>query len=93
MRGPNPGQAGRGHRSFAAGAERRFTAARVALVDGGAGDLLSVRQVAESLGVSAPIVYRLCDRGELAHVRVMNAIRIAPEDLAAYVAARRRGGT
>jgi len=30
--------------------------------------LLSVRQVAQLLGVSVAIVYRLCERGELAHL-------------------------
>jgi excisionase family DNA binding protein len=35
-------------------------------------------------------VYRLCERGELAHIRVSNAIRIRLEDLDQYVA-RRRG--
>jgi len=33
-------------------------------------------------------VYGLCDRGELPHVRVADAIRIAPADLAAFL----RGG-
>lgn len=40
--------------------------------------LLNVRQVAELLGVCTAIVYRLIDRGELAHVRVSNAIRVEP---------------
>ncbi|MGZ5261406.1 MAG: helix-turn-helix domain-containing protein [Burkholderiales bacterium] len=50
--------------------------------------LLTVREVAQLLAVSAPIVYRLCERGQLAHARVSNAIRIAPADLADYIAAR-----
>src|SRR5882672_10428686 len=36
-------------------------------------------------------VYRLCDRGELPHVRVANAIRIATADLAAFLAGQRIG--
>jgi len=48
--------------------------------------LLSVGQVAELLGVSTATVYLLCERGELAHARVCNAIRIAPADLDAYLA-------
>ena len=50
--------------------------------------LLSVREVARALGVSTPIVYRLCDRGELAHVRVSNAIRISPQGVIDYLRAR-----
>src|SRR5882762_652252 len=47
--------------------------------------LLTVREVAGVLGVSLPIVYRLCERDELAHVRVSNAIRIPPSALIAYL--------
>jgi excisionase family DNA binding protein len=48
--------------------------------------LLTVREIAKFLSVSAPIVYRLCERGELAHVRISNAIRIPPQALIDYVA-------
>ena len=47
--------------------------------------LMNVSQVARHLGVSAATVYALCDRNELAHVRVANAIRVAPADLEAFV--------
>ena len=50
-----------------------------------AGALLSVREVARLLGVSTPIVYRLCERGDLAHLRVSCAIRIAPEAVAGFL--------
>jgi hypothetical protein len=30
-------------------------------------------------------VYRLCDRGELAHVWISNSIRIRPDDLRAFL--------
>jgi excisionase family DNA binding protein len=40
--------------------------------------LLTVRQVAADLGVCTATVYALVSRGELAHVRVSNAIRIHP---------------
>lgn len=60
----------------------------VRVLTGGAERLLSVRQVAERLGVCTAVVYRLVERGELPHVRVSNAVRIAPADLAAFVARR-----
>jgi excisionase family DNA binding protein len=43
--------------------------------------LVTVREVAQRLQVRPVTVYRLCERGELAHLRVSNAIRILPEDL------------
>jgi excisionase family DNA binding protein len=52
--------------------------------------LLSVREAAQALGVCSAIVYRLVDRGDVAHVRVSNAIRIAPRDLTAYLAASKK---
>jgi excisionase family DNA binding protein len=48
--------------------------------------LLSVRQVAQLLGVSTAIVYRLCEHGDLAHVRISNVIRIASGDLGTWEA-------
>ncbi len=53
---------------------------------------MTVRAAAERLAVSTATVYALCDRGELPHVRISNAIRIAPADLAAYLAGQRSGG-
>ncbi|MHB8419120.1 MAG: helix-turn-helix domain-containing protein [Myxococcales bacterium] len=55
--------------------------------------LLTVREVAARLHVSTATVYALADRGELAHVRVSNAIRVDPVDLAAFIEARRRRGS
>jgi len=49
------------------------------------GRLLTVREVASILGVSRPIVYRLCERDQLAHVRVSNVIRISPSAVIAYL--------
>jgi excisionase family DNA binding protein len=40
------------------------------------GRLLTVREAARLLRVSTATVYKLCARGELAHVRVLNVIRI-----------------
>lgn len=48
--------------------------------------LLGVREVAERLRVSTATVYKLCDRGDLPHTRVVNAIRVALEDLEVFMA-------
>ncbi len=45
--------------------------------------LVSPRDAASILGVNRETIYRLCARGELAHVRVGSALRV---DLAAYLA-------
>jgi len=58
----------------------------------GDGRLLTVREVAERLAVSTFTVYGLCERGELPHIRLSNAIRIARADLAAFLAGQRAGG-
>jgi integrase len=60
-------------------------AASLRTIDGGADHLLSVRQVAERLGVSTATVYKLVAAGQLPHVRVSNTIRIPPSTVAAYV--------
>jgi len=54
--------------------------------------LLAVRDVAARLGVCTATVYRLVAEGQLAHVRVLNAVRVAPRDLEAFIEAQRRGG-
>ena len=41
------------------------------------GSLLTVREAARVLRVSTATVYKLCARGELAHVRVLNVIRMS----------------
>ena len=43
--------------------------------------LLSGRAAAEKLGVCTATIYKLCETGELRHLRLSNAIRILPEDL------------
>jgi len=53
-------------------------------------DLLGVGEVARRLGVCTATIYSLCARGELSHVRVLNAIRVAPSDLASFIARHRR---
>jgi hypothetical protein len=54
--------------------------------------LLSVRETAHRLGVCTATVYTPCDAGRLAHMRVRSAIRVAPQDPAAFVRAHRHGG-
>jgi excisionase family DNA binding protein len=54
--------------------------------------LLPVREAARLLGVCAATVYKLCASGELPHTRILNAIRIVPADLAAFVVERRARG-
>lgn len=61
------------------------------------GRLLGIKDVARELGLCAATVYKLCDQGELPHVRVGvgpggNAIRVSRADLDAFLAGRRRGG-
>lgn len=65
--------------------------AQLRQADRGVARLLTAREVAEQLAVSTATVYALCDRGELLHVRISNAIRIAPTDLAAFIAKRSPG--
>ena len=46
---------------------------------------MTVAEVAKHLGVSRSTVYQLCERGELRHVRVSNAIRVPRTAVVAYV--------
>jgi len=81
-------------RSFSAHTRPNAVPARATLqaVEGGRGHLLTVRAVAGRLGVSTATVYKLVAGGDLPHIRVSNAIRVTPDDLAAFIA-RRRGVT
>jgi excisionase family DNA binding protein len=49
---------------------------------------MTVRQVAERLGVCRSTVYQLCDQGELRHVRVSNSVRVPVQALTEYVGRR-----
>ena len=51
--------------------------------------LFSVPQAADQLGISEKGVRRAIGRGDLAAHRIGRLLRIADEDLAAFVAARR----
>jgi excisionase family DNA binding protein len=53
--------------------------------------LLSVAEVARTLGVCDATVYKLCARGLLGHVRILNAIRVPPASLQAFAGSRRPG--
>ena len=48
--------------------------------------LVSVREVAERLGVSETTVYRLTERRLLPFYRVAGCLRFTPEDVDAYLA-------
>jgi excisionase family DNA binding protein len=61
-------------------------------VGGGKGHLPTVRVVAGRLGVSTATVYKLVAQGDLPHVRVSNAIRVAPADLDTFIARSRGQG-
>ena len=54
--------------------------------------LLSVGEVADRLGVSTATVYKLCERGDLGHLRVLNSIRVRMADFVTFInsGARRR---
>ena len=51
---------------------------------------LTVREAAAVLRVCTATVYKLCERGELPHLRVSNAIRVLASDLATTISRRRR---
>ena len=50
--------------------------------------MMRVREVADRLGVSNATVYGLCERGELPYVWVVTSMRIRPDDLEEFIAAR-----
>jgi excisionase family DNA binding protein len=52
--------------------------------------LLTAQQTADRLGVCTATVYNLCARGELAHVRVLNAVRIPKDALEEFIRLRGR---
>ena len=63
--------------------------ARLRVLPSGTVRLLTVREVAERLAVCKATVYGLCERGELPHLRVSNAIRIRPADVEAFLTQER----
>jgi excisionase family DNA binding protein len=71
-------------------ARHRAPGGRFEVLSGGSDNLLTVRQVAERLQVSPATVYKLCERGELEHVRVGHAIRVTPAALDGFICRRSR---
>ncbi len=65
--------------------------AGLGVLEGGRDRLLTVQEVAAQLRLSTATVYGLCASGALPHVRLLNAIRIAPWDLQAFIDAHRQG--
>jgi excisionase family DNA binding protein len=47
--------------------------------------LLTVRQVAKLLGVCTATVYSWAASGALPHIRIVNVIRVRPDDLAHFI--------
>jgi predicted DNA-binding transcriptional regulator AlpA len=56
------------------------TTARLEVLRGGKDGLLSVREAVHQLGLCTATVYGLCAEGALPHIRILNAIRIAPAE-------------
>ncbi len=50
--------------------------------------LLTVRQVAEQLGICAATVYKWAASGALPHIRIVNVIRVRRQDLTPLLAVR-----
>jgi excisionase family DNA binding protein len=72
-------EAGHVQRSLPFAADRTPFVTRLLPGAGPDGGLLTVRDVAARLRVSTATVYKLCRRGVLRHVRVVNVIRV-PRD-------------
>ena len=80
--------------SGAVGMAPRFattpTAADLYALRGGPEALLTAAQVAQRLRVCTETVYRLCKRGVLPHLRILDTLRVRPADLAAFISVQRR---
>ena len=86
--GPQAGRTAHGPSGAAKGPPIASTAPTLTdlrVLYGGRDRLLRLADVAEHLGVCNATVYRLCDSGELPHVRIGNSIRIRPDDLNEFI--------
>jgi len=81
-----------GARNTAPACATTLTLSDLGVLYGGRDQLLRVAEAAEQLRVSTATVYKLCEAGELPHIRIIDSIRIRPADVAVFVAARRRTG-
>ncbi len=54
-------------------------------------NLLKIEEVAERLGVSRALVYRLIQGGVLPRIKIAGATRVAPEDLERFIESSRGG--
>jgi excisionase family DNA binding protein len=50
--------------------------------------LFTVRQVAAQFGVCTATVFKWAAHGVLPHVRIVNVVRVRPEDLTTFIAER-----
>jgi excisionase family DNA binding protein len=66
---------------------RNFAANLLPDFPGGTGELFTVRQVAELVGVCAATVYKWAADGVLPHVRIVNVTRIRRKDLDRLISA------
>lgn len=53
--------------------------------------LMSIREVAEQLGVSAKTVYRLIHKGAFEPIKIGSSTRIDQEELEGYIQSQPRG--
>lgn len=57
------------------------------------GAFLTVKELADWLGVSQASIRNWCDRGKLPHYRLENAIRFDPDEIEAWLRSRYRPTT
>ena len=55
------------------------------IVDGAAGRLLRIEEVADHLAVSRSMAWKLVAYGQLRSVKIGRAVRVRPADLEAYI--------
>jgi excisionase family DNA binding protein len=56
------------------------------------GELLTAKQAAERLTISARTVFELTRTGQLPSIRIGGSVRYALSDIEAFIASRRTGG-